>query len=170
MIGEVHVLPNLVNFIPQIIAIGILFLVLRHFLFDPVTKILNSRSEAIVSNLEESTKEKREAQAVKAEYELKLEDAKGEAREIVESAKRRSEQLKEEILQEAREDAKKVTEKAMLDIEREKQVMLADLKSEVVDIAMLAANQVVEKDLDPNTHKAMINQFIDEVGESQWKN
>ena len=170
MIGEVHVLPTLVNFIPQILATGILFLVLRHFLFDPVTNILNSRSEQIVSNLEESTKEKREAQAVKAEYELKLEDAKGEARKIVDSAKLRGEQLESEMLEEAKKEAQKISEKAMLDIEREKQVMLADLKSQVVDIAMLAANKVVEKDLDPNTHKTMINQFIDEVGESQWKN
>ena len=48
--------------------------------------------------------------------------------------------------------------------------MLGDLKSEVVDIAMLAATKVLEKDLDPNTHKTMINKFIDEVGESKWTN
>lgn len=168
--GEVHVLPDLANFIPQIIATGILFLVLRHFLFDPVTKILNSRSEKIVGNLEESTAEKREAEAIKAEYLLKLEDAKGEAREIVETAKTRSEQIREEILEEAKVEAKKVSERAMNDIEREKQKMIVDLRSEVVEIAMLAATKVIEKDLDPNTHKTMINKFIDEVGESQWKN
>lgn len=170
MIGEVHVLPDLANFIPQILATGILFLVLRHFLFGPVTEILNSRSEKIVSNLEESTAEKKEAEAIKAEYLLKLEDAKGEARDIVDTAKKRSDQLKDEIIQEAKAEAQKISERAMLDIEREKQKMLTDLKSEVVEIAMLAATKVVEKDLDPNTHKTMINKFIDEVGESQWKN
>lgn len=167
---EVHVLPDLANFIPQIIATGILFLVLRHFLFKPVTDLLDARSKKIVSNLEESTSYKREAEAVRAEYELKLEDAKGEAREIVESAKKRSEQIKDEILQEAKVEAQKISERSMLDIEREKQKMLVDLKSEVVEIAMLAATKVVEKDLDPSTHKTMINKFIDEVGESQWKN
>lgn len=167
---EVHVLPDLANFIPQIIATGILFLVLRHFLFKPVTDLLDARSKKIVSNLEESTSYKREAEAVRAEYELKLEDAKGEAREIVETAKKRSEQIKDEILQEAKVEAQKISERSMLDIEREKQKMLVDLKSEVVEIAMLAATKVVEKDLDPSTHKTMINKFIDEVGESQWKN
>lgn len=167
---EVHVLPDLANFIPQIIATGVLFLVLRHFLFKPVTDLLDARSKKIVSNLEESTSYKREAEAVKAEYELKLEDAKGEAREIVESAKKRSEQIKEEILQEAKVEAHAISERSMLDIEREKQKMLVDLKSEVVEIAMLAATKVVQKDLDPSAHKTMINKFIDEVGESQWKN
>lgn len=167
---EVHVLPDLANFIPQIIATGVLFLVLRHFLFKPVTDLLDARSKKIVSNLEESTSYKREAEAVKAEYELKLEDAKGEAREIVESAKKRSDQIKDEILQEAKVEAQKISERSMLDIEREKQKMLVDLKSEVVEIAMLAATKVVQKDLDPSTHKTMINKFIDEVGESQWKN
>lgn len=167
---EVHVLPDLANFIPQIIATGVLFLVLRHFLFKPVTDLLDARSKKIVANLEESTSYKREAEAVKAEYELKLEDAKGEAREIVESAKKRSDQLKDEILQEAKAEAQKISERSMLDIEREKQKMLVDLKSEVVEIAMLVATKVVQKDLDPSTHKTMINKFIDEVGESQWKN
>lgn len=167
---DVHVLPDLANFIPQILATGILFLVLRHFLFAPVTKILDDRSKQIVSNLEDSTSHKREAEAVKAEYELKLETAKGEARDIVESAKKRSDQLKDEILQEAKAEAKKISDRAMLDIEREKEKMIVDLKSEVVEIAMLAATQVLEKDLDTNTHKTMINKFIDEVGESQWKN
>lgn len=170
MIGSVHVLPNLENFIPQIIATGLLFLVLRHFLFGPVTKILDARSKAIVTNLEESTAEKKEALAIKAEYEAKLEAAKGEAREIVESAKKRSDQLKDEILKEAKDEAGKISERAMLDIEREKQNMFTDLKSEIVEIAMLAATKVLEKDLDTNTHKTMINKFIDEVGESKWAN
>lgn len=167
---QVHVLPSLENFIPQIVATGVLFLVLRHFLFKPVTDLLDARSKKIVSNLEESTQQKEEALAVKAEYQAKLEDAKGEAREIVESAKKRSDQLKDEIIQEAKAEAQRISERAMLDIEREKQKMLVDLKSEVVDIAMLAATKVLEKDLDPNTHKTMINKFIDEVGESKWKN
>ncbi len=167
---QVHVLPDLPNFILQIIATGVLFLVLRHFLFKPVTNLLDARSEKIVSNLEESTVYKREAEAVKSEYELKLTDAKSEARDIVETAKKRSEQVKDEIIQEAKSEAQSISKRATLDIELEKQKMFGDLKSEVVDIAMLAATKVLEKDLDPNTHKTMINKFIDEVGESKWTN
>ena len=167
---QVHVLPDLPNFILQILATGVLFLVLRHFLFKPVTNLLDARSKQIVENLEASTVHKREAEAVKAEYELKLADAKNEARDIVETAKKRSDQLKDEIIQEAKSEAQNISKRASADVELEKQKMLVDLKSEVVDIAMLAATKVLEKDLDPNTHKTMINKFIDEVGESKWTN
>lgn len=167
---DVHVLPDLANFIPQILATLVLFLVLRHFLFKPVTDLLDARSKQIVSNLEESTAQKREAEAVKAEYELKLAEAKGEARDIIENSKKRSEQIKDEIIQEAKTEAQNISKRAAVDVELEKQKMFVDLKSEVVDIAMLAATKVLEKDLDPNTHKSMINKFIDEVGESKWTN
>lgn len=167
---QVNILPDLPNLGLQIASTIVLFLVIRHFAYQPLLKMLAARADKVYSEMEETKQRSREAQEIKAEYQLKSEEAKGEAREIVDSAKKRSDQLKDEILQEAKAEAQKISERAMLDIEREKQNMLADLKAEVVEIAMLAATKVVEKDLDPNTHKTMINKFIDEVGESQWKN
>lgn len=167
---QVNILPDLPNLILQIASTIFLFLVVRHFAYEPLMKMLDARSEKVLTDLADAEQKNQEATSLKLEYESRIQEAKDEARVIVEGAKKRGDQLKDEILEESRTEAKKISERAMADVEREKQKMLVDLKSEVVDIAMLAASKVVEKDLDPKTHKTMIDKFIDEVGESQWKN
>lgn len=166
----VNVLPEPEILIPQLIATGILFLVLRHFLFGPISERLKARSQSIVDDIDSAKSQREEVEVIKKDYELKLSEAKEEARDIVEGAKKRGDQLKDEIVVEAKNEASNILEKARTDMEREKEKVLDDLKSEVVDIAMLAASKVIEKDLDKNTHKNMINKFIDEVGETKWKN
>lgn len=167
---QVHIIPDIQNLVLQLTSTLILFLIVRHFLYKPATELLAARSDKVYEEMAETKKQKEEAEATKREYEARLDQAKEESRTIVENAKQRGEQLKDEIIQEAKAEATQIKDKAISDIEREKEKVLDDLKSEVVDIAMLAASAVIEKDLDANTHKNMINKFIDEVGESKWKN
>ncbi|WIV12181.1 F0F1 ATP synthase subunit B [Proteiniborus sp. MB09-C3] len=167
---QVNVLPDPVNFLLQISATLVLFLILRHFLFKPVSKFLADRKERIAQELGEAKSHREEAETLKKEYESRIDEAKQEARGIVDSAKKRGEELKAEIVVSAKTEAGNVLAKAKSDIEREKEKTMAELKSEVVEIAMMAAEKVVEKSLDEKAHKEMINKFIDEVGEAQWQN
>ncbi|AFS77281.1 F-ATPase, F0 complex, subunit B AtpF [Gottschalkia acidurici 9a] len=132
--------------------------------------MLAARSEKVYEEMAEAKKQNEEATSLRIEYESRIQEAKDEARNIVEGAKKRGDQLKDEIVLEAKNESSNILAKARTDMEREKEKVLNDLKSEVVEIAMLAATKVVEKDLDENTHKNMINKFITEVGESKWKN
>lgn len=167
---QINVLPDPVNFFVQMASTIVLFLILRHFLFKPVSEFIAARKEKIANDLEEAKARKEEAEALKVEYENRIDEAKNEARVIVDSAKKRGEELREQILVEAKEEASSVLTKARSDIEREREKTMAELKTEVVQIAMMAAERVVEKSLDEKSHKEMINKFIDEVGETQWQN
>lgn len=167
---QINVLPDPVNFSLQIAATIVLFLVIRHFLFKPMTEFLAARKEKIASDLDEARNQREEAAALRKEYESRIGEAKNEARTIVDSAKKRGEELKDQIVVEAKTEANNVLAKARNDIEREREKTMSELKTEVVQIAMMAAEKVVEKSLDEKAHKEMINKFIDEVGEAQWQN
>lgn len=167
---QINVLPDLVNFSLQIAATIVLFLVIRHFLFKSVSEFLAARKEKIAHDLDEAKQQREEADNLRKEYESRIDEAKNEARGIVESAKKRGEELKDQILVEAKTEAGNVLAKARNDIEREKERTMAELKSEVVQIAMMAAEKVVEKSLDEKAHSEMIKKFVDEVGEAQWQN
>lgn len=167
---QINVLPDLVNFSLQIAATIVLFLVIRHFLFKSVSEFLAARKERIAKDLEEAKLQREEADNLRKEYETRIDEAKNEARGIVESAKKRGEELKDQILVEAKTEAGNVLAKARNDIERERERTMAELKSEVVEIAMMAAEKVVEKSLDEKAHSEMIKKFVDEVGEAQWQN
>lgn len=166
---QVHILPDLTNLVLQLISTLILFLVLRAKIATPLKQMLDKRAKTIEDDINVAKTQKTEAEEIKSKYELSLEKAKEEGRVIVESAKKRGDQLKEEIVSEARTEANVEKARAKNEIEREKEKALDSLKSEVASMAMLVANKVVNKNLDQATHKDMIDNFITEVGESKWQ-
>lgn len=170
MFGEIHVLPDPTNFSMQIAATLLLFVVLRYKLYGPVKDMLARRADAIAKDMKLAEDEKLQAQELRKEYEVKINEAKSEAKEIVEASRKRGDELREEIVTNAKNDANDILNKANKEIEREKEKAAEELKSEVVNIAMMAAGKVVEEKLDEKTHKNMINKFINEVGESKWHN
>ena len=171
MLGiTVKALPIGIDVVLQLAATIILFLVLRHFLFKPVTEFLNKRKESIEKDINDAKENKENAIGLKEQYELKIEESKKEGQAIIEVAKKRGEELRDKIVEEANIEAKNIIEKAKREIEAEKEKAIDDLKSEVVTIAMMAASKVVDENLDVDAHKKLINQFISEVGEGKWQN
>ncbi|WP_130805733.1 F0F1 ATP synthase subunit B [Senegalia massiliensis] len=170
MVPEIHVLPDPFNFTLQLLATLVLFLVLRHFLWDTVKEFLNKRQESVQNDLDRAEKEKVEAMKLKEEYQAKIEDAKGEGKEIIESSRKKAEDIKEDIVNNAKKESNDMINRAKKEIEREQRQARMELKNEVVELAMLAASKVIDKNLDKEAHAGMIDKFIDEVGESKWQN
>lgn len=158
------------TFIFQIVNTLVIFLALRHFLFNPVTEMLEKRTKSIESSIQDAERKNKESDKLKADYEEKLNEIKKERNQIIEDATRKAKDRGDEIVEAAELEAKRAMEKATKEIEREKQKMLNDLKGQISELAIAAAQKVIEKDLDQNTHKDMINKFIDKAGESQWQN
>ena len=67
----------------------------------------------------------------------------------------------------AREEAAKITAKAQEDIQREKTQAINELRGEVADLAVLAAEKIVAKSINVEDHKAMVNNFVKEVGDAK---
>lgn len=166
----IRVLPDPVSLIQQILATLILFIVLKKKLFGPITKFLKDRQDKIEANINEAKETRNEAINLKRDYEIKISEAKDAAKEIVEAARKRGEEVREEIVKEAKKEANSIVDKANKEIEREKAKAKDDLKKDVVNIAMMVASKVISKEIDENTHKEMISNFIDEVGGSSWQN
>lgn len=158
------------TFIFQIINFLIIYFVLRHFLFKPVTEFMDKRTKSIEDSITAAENKNKEADALKAQYEEKLNEIKKERNLIIEEATQRAKARGEEIISAAQEEARKAIERATAEIEREKQKMMNDLKGEISQLAIAAAEKVIEKNLDQNAHQQMIQQFIDKAGETQWQN
>lgn len=158
------------TFVMQIVNFLIFFLLLRHFLFKPVTEFMDKRTKTIEASIEEAELKNKESDKLKLQYEEKLNEIKKERNQIIEDATRRAQSRGDEIVSSADEEARKTVERARTEIEREKQKMMNDLKGEISQLAIAAAEKVIEKDLDQGSHQQMIQQFIDKAGETQWQN
>src|SRR3712207_204375 len=153
------------EFFFTIINTIVLFFILKRLLFKPVIKIIDDRERDIKDRIDEGNRAQEEGLKFKEEYEGKLDQVKNQGQEILELSKKRADERAEKIIFEARQEASAIKEKASLDIERERQQAFEDVKGEISDIAILAATKVIEKDMDTDKHKELIDDFISKVGD-----
>lgn len=151
----------------QIINTIILFLVLKKLLFKPVLKIIAEREQMIQDGLAEGAKAKNEGLALKKEYEQKISFAKDEGKEIIKQATSRAEEKSNQIIADAKSEASLLKEKTDKEINQQKVKAIDEIKSDISDLAILAASKVLEEDIDKSKHENLIKKFIKEVGEAK---
>ena len=158
------------TFVFQLVNTFIIFLILKKFLFEPVTKFMENRENEIKNQIDTAKKLESDALALKAEYEAKLSKAEEEGKELIKSHVMRGENRAFEIIKAAENDIESMKLHAHRDLETERVKAVNELKDQISELAIMAASKVVERDLDESAHKDLINRFISEVGDTQWQN
>ena len=151
-----------------IIAIFVLFLAFSYFLFNPVRKMLQSRTEKIATELEDAKTNMEQAQALKAEYEEKIKSVDKEAEAILSEARKRALANENQIIAQAKEDAARILDRARVEAELEKQKMADDVKKEMISIASMMAGKVVSASIDTTIQDQLIDETLKEMGEDTW--
>ena len=145
----------------------ILFLLLKKFLFKPVRAMIEKRQQEVKDLYAAADHSNQKAQALKTQYETCLENAKYDADEIIKKATKTAQQKSEEIIGKAHKQAGDIVARADEQIKAEKKNAENVLKNEISEMAISIASKVIEKDLTAADHDALINQFIEELGEKQ---
>jgi F-type H+-transporting ATPase subunit b len=156
---------DLTTIIATLLNTLILFLILKHFLFDKVNKVIDDRQKEIQDSYDRADEAEKNAQKLEADYNEKIGQAKEESAEIIRDATRKAQVRADEIIDEARVEARGIRTNAENEIEREKKIAVNAIKDEISQIAFSAAAAVVEKDLTSEDNEKLIEKFIDNVGE-----
>ena len=93
------------TFVATILNLFIQVYLIKRFLFKPINEILEKRKAHADAEIQDATKAKEEAQAMKAEYEENMQNAKNKASEILTTAQRTAAIQSEEMLREASRQA-----------------------------------------------------------------
>lgn len=143
----------------------ILFLILKHFLFDKVNKVIDDRKNEVAETFKRADEAEENAKKLELEYTQKLNAAKEESAEIVRAATKKAQVRSDEIIVDAKAEAKSIVANANAEIEREKKIAVNQIKDEIADIAFNAAEAVIEKEINTKDNEKLIESFIDSVGE-----
>ena len=154
------------TFIAQICNLFIQVYLIKRFLFKPVNEMLEKRRQRADAEIREAETAKEEANAIKAEYEQNMLEAKDKASDILSTAQKTAQLQSETILKEASQQAAVIREKAEADIEQERQKAVNELKDEIGGIAMEIAGKVIEREISEKDHEKLIDEFIQNVGET----
>ena len=154
------------TFLAQICNLMIQMLIFKKFLLTPVKKVIADRKAKADSEIADAKKLREEAEAMKAEYEQNLQNARNEANQIVASAQKTAAARSEELLGEARAQAAALKQKAEADIAQERKKAVNEVKDEIGGMAMEIASKVVEREIKEADRKDLIDEFIKNVGEA----
>ncbi len=142
-----------------------MFLVLKHFLFQPVLKLIKERQDEIDDMYRKADEAKESADALQQEYQQKLSAAMETGDRIVQEAVIRGQNKEEEILRQANAEASAIMDKAAADIAQEKKKAINDAKDEISGMAMAIAEKVVGRELTVADQDKLFDEFLNELGE-----
>ena len=154
------------TFLAQICNLMIQLVIFKKFLLKPIKQVIADRKAKADSEIADAQKLRTEAEAMKAEYEQNLQNARTEANQIVATAQKTATARSEEIVGEARAQAAALKQKAEADIAQERKKAVNEVKDEIGGSAMEIASKVVEREIKEEDHKDLIDEFIKNVGEA----
>jgi F-type H+-transporting ATPase subunit b len=149
----------------NIIGFVIVVLVLKKSAWGPMLDMLDARRDKISADFTEASTARTDAEGIKSDLELQLVEIKSLEREKIQAAVEKGEDLAETIRNEASTKATATLEKAQNDIEVETQKAQIGLRDQVVDLAMKSSEMLLKKELDDDTHRKLISDYIDSLGE-----
>ena len=159
------------SLIAYLLNFTILLIVLTKFAYKPILKILDERSSNIKDSLELADKVREESAQQQAQLDDQLVEARKQGQSIIEDARSAAEKLSDQEREKSKKEAEEFLVKAKNDIERERDSAMDELRSNFGGLAVSAAEQIIQRSLDENTHKDIIdnvleNAFTDKTEES----
>ena len=144
----------------------ILYWIMKKFLFGPIRVMIDERQKEIDDLYADANQSKADAAELKDQYETRLAEANEEKEEILRAAYRKAQLREEEILREAQDKAAQTMKRADAQIELETKRALNEIKDDVSHMAVEIASAVLSRDIKGEEHSALIDSFIENLGES----
>ena len=150
----------------QICNLLILFTLIRKLLFKRVMAVLDKRQQEIDGIYDAADKARDDADQMKEEQTRRMSNARAEADMLVKNAMDTAQRRGDAIVQEARDEATHLKQKAESDIEQERRKAYSELVGEISGMAVDIAGRMVEREINADDHRELVDEFIKKAGEA----
>ena len=154
---------NLPTLVAQIINFAILLGLMYLVAYKPLMRMFDERSRKIRESMEQTELIREQAARAEEEAERRIEAAAKEGQEIVGRATRTGEGVRQEAEQKARQEAEAFITRARVEIQRERDNAVDELRKEFTDLTILAAGKVIDRSLDKEAHRQIIDKVLEEA-------
>jgi F-type H+-transporting ATPase subunit b len=148
----------------QALSFVLFYLIMRRLLYHPLSAFMEKRRRGIEEDLASARRDRQEAKQLKEDYAKKIEDARREAADILNSAGRRGDILVSEARQEARRQAESFLKGAREEIRQEKLLAFTELQREVGQLSILVAQEILKENLDHRAQEKTIEAALEKMG------
>ena len=155
---------NLWQILISLLNLLILFLLFKKFLFKPVNNMLAKRQNEIDARYEEADEAKRMAEEDKSLWNEKIGTVKAETDEMIKKAQESAKRQGEAIVTKAKEQADGIIRQAEIQAQLEIQKAEEGIKMEIVEVSTALANKLLEREINAEDHRDLIDSFIEKIG------
>ncbi|MEO8563164.1 MAG: F0F1 ATP synthase subunit B [bacterium] len=152
--------PNLGLMAWTLIIFVILAIVLSKFAFGPITASVRAREQALEEAINAAKRDREEAAALLAEHRSALDASRGEAQKLIAEARAAAERVRADLVEQAHAEQASLLARARQEIENEKVRAINELRREAVDLAIIGAGKVIEKNLDQASNRQLVESFL----------
>jgi F-type H+-transporting ATPase subunit b len=147
-----------------LIVFAALLVVLGKFAWGPILQAVEAREKGIQSALDEAAQRNEEAARLLADHKEQLADARRQSNQLIVEGRAAGESVRREIEEKARAEGQAIVERARGEIHRERDAALEALRRESVELALAAASRLIRENLDQPKDRALVEQYLAEVG------
>ncbi len=159
-------IPTLIVYVVNfLILLGVLYV----FAYRPLLGAMDQRSERIRESLAAADRAREEAASSQAAIREQLNEARRDGQRLLDQAREAAERYREEEMQRARAEAEAFVERARQDIRRERDAAIEEVRAGFGDLAITAAERVINRSLDRDAHQDLIIQVLEESGQTLGK-
>lgn len=146
-----------------IIIFVLLLIVLSRFAFKPMLAAVEARERSLQEQLDSAKRDRDEATRLLAEHRAQLEKGRAEAQKLIADGRATAEKLRNDLLEQTKAQQQEMLDRARRDIETEKNNAIASLRREAVDLAIAGAGKVIERNLDSEANRKLVESFLGSV-------
>lgn len=161
--GVELLVPELPELIWGLVAFLVLFGFMSKWVFPKANTMLDERRARIQGQLEQAEATRQEAEQLRAQYAEQLADARGEADRIRDEARQDADRIRSERVAAAESEAESIRTAAREEAQAERGRVVADLRSQVAAISVDLAGKIVQRELDADRHRDLVDRYINEL-------
>ena len=158
------------SFLMILINVAILYFILKRFFWEKVRTFMLDRQAAVQDAFDSAEAINRRADEKMQNYSRRIANVEEESREIIRNAKARAEAQAKDIVENAHKEASDIIAKAERTIEIEREKAPAEMRQEIVALAIMAAEQIVEKEISSTGQEAIVDEVINKARSTGWQN
>ena len=158
---------NLWQILISLLNLLILFLLFKKYLYKPVNKMLEKRKSEIDARYDEADEAKRLAEEDKSLWNEKIGTVKAETDEMIKKAQESARHQGDTIVAKAKEQADGIIRQAQTQAELEMQKAQEGIKKEIVEVSTALANKLLEREINAEDHRDLIDSFIEKIGDEE---
>ncbi len=154
--------PNATFFV-ELVAFLIVVGILGKYVLPVINRVTTERQQTIKQSLADAETAKRKAEEAEVEYKRILDEARTEARGLVEEANKAGERARAERRERAEQEYQRIIDRATSDIDASARRAAEDLRRDVSGLVVTAVERVIGQELDDERHRQLIDRTIGEV-------